>query len=94
MRQGLRVVRQPAGNARFRTRAGNIATVEPVDPWWAAVREARWPPPGTPMRVGIQANGSEPRGDRINGLVFIGRDLHRAAIELAFPACRFAPSAA
>lgn len=70
------------------SRAGNTATVEPVGQWWASVPKTRWPAPGTPMHEGIQANWQEPYGDRINEVVFIGRDVDRATVERAFRACR------
>ncbi|MES2950319.1 MAG: GTP-binding protein [Pseudomonadota bacterium] len=63
------------------SRAGNVATYEPVGQWWAAVPRARWPAQGTPQRSGIEKNWKEPYGDRINEVVFIGTQLDRAAIE-------------
>jgi len=73
------------------SRAGNTAVVEPVGHWWASVPKARWPAAGTPMHAGILAHWQEPYGDRINEVVFIGRDMDRKAIEQAFDACRLGP---
>jgi G3E family GTPase len=70
------------------SRAGNTATLEPVGQWWAAADPELWPPEGDPQRAAIEANWEAPWGDRINELVFIGRDMDRAAIEKAFDACR------
>jgi G3E family GTPase len=66
------------------SRAGNVATHEPVGQWWASVPRARWPAKGTPARSGIEHNWREPYGDRINEVVFIGTQMDRAAIEQAW----------
>jgi len=66
------------------SRAGNVATHEPVGQWWAAVPRERWPAKGSPERMGIENNWKEPYGDRINEVVFIGQNLDRAAIEQAW----------
>ena len=68
------------------SRAGNVATHEPVGQWWAAVPRERWPAQGTPQRAGIQSNWKEPYGDRINEVVFIGTTMDRAVIEQAWKA--------
>ena len=69
------------------SRAGRIASVEPVGQWWAASDRANWPPVGDPDRDGIDAAWVEPYGDRQNELVFIGSDMDRAALEAAFRHC-------
>ncbi|VVD67113.1 GTP-binding protein [Pandoraea terrigena] len=69
------------------SRAGNTATLEPMGQWWAAVGPDVWPPEGDPQRGAIEANWEAPWGDRINEVVFIGRDMDRDAIEKAFGAC-------
>ncbi|KQQ32387.1 hypothetical protein ASF61_15215 [Duganella sp. Leaf126] len=69
------------------SRAGRIASVEPVGQWWAASDRADWPPVGDADRAGIEAAWVEPFGDRQNELVFIGADLDRAALEAAFRRC-------
>ncbi|EON11118.1 GTP-binding protein [Pandoraea sp. SD6-2] len=69
------------------SRAGNTATLEPVGHWWAAADEDQWPPEGDPQRAVIEANWEAPWGDRINEVVFIGRDMDRDAVERAFHAC-------
>lgn len=66
------------------SRAGNVATQEPVGQWWAAVPRSRWPEAGSPERQGIDRNWKEPFGDRINEVVFIGQNMDRTAIELAW----------
>jgi G3E family GTPase len=68
------------------SRAGNVATHEPVGQWWAAAPRERWPAKGTPARVGIEKNWKEPYGDRINEVVFIGIHMDRPAIEQAWKA--------
>ena len=68
------------------SRAGNVATHEPVGQWWAAVPSERWPAKGTPQRLGIDKAWKEPYGDRINEVVFIGRAMDRSAIEQAWKA--------
>ena len=68
------------------SRAGNVATHEPMGQWWAAVPQGRWPAKGTPQRDGIEKNWKEPYGDRINEVVFIGTTMDRAAIEQAWKA--------
>ncbi|OFA06747.1 GTP-binding protein [Duganella sp. HH101] len=69
------------------SRAGKIASVEPVGQWWAASGKENWPPEGDPDRLAIEAVWAEPYGDRLNELVFIGRHMEAAAIEAAFDAC-------
>jgi G3E family GTPase len=68
------------------SRAGNTATHEPVGRWWAAAPRERWPARGTPERQSIDARWKEPYGDRLNEVVFIGRNMDRAAIEVAWRA--------
>jgi G3E family GTPase len=68
------------------SRAGNVATHEPMGQWWASVPQVRWPDKGTPQRAGIEKNWKEPYGDRINEVVFIGTTMDRAAIEQAWKA--------
>ena len=68
------------------SRAGNTATHEPVGRWWASAPRDRWPPRGSPQRLAIEARWKEPWGDRLNEVVFIGRNLDRAAIEQAWKA--------
>ncbi|MQA37242.1 GTP-binding protein [Rugamonas aquatica] len=69
------------------SRAGKIASVEPVGQWWAASGKENWPPKGDPDRQAIDAVWAEPYGDRLNELVFIGRHMEAGAIEAAFDAC-------
>jgi G3E family GTPase len=68
------------------SRAGNTATQEPVGRWWASAPRERWPSKGSPQRVAIEQRWKEPWGDRLNEVVFIGRNMDRAAIELAWKA--------
>lgn len=68
------------------SRAGNVATHEPVGRWWAAASRERWPAPGTPQREAIDSRWQEPWGDRLNEVVFIGRGMDRAGIEQAWQA--------
>lgn len=68
------------------SRAGRVATHEAMGRWWAAAPRERWPAPGTPERAGIEKNWREPHGDRLNEVVFIGRELDRPAIEAAWKA--------
>ncbi|GLS14866.1 MULTISPECIES: GTP-binding protein [Hydrogenophaga] len=68
------------------SRAGNTATHEPVGRWWASAPRDHWPPKGSPQRGAIEARWQEPWGDRLNEVVFIGRNLDRAAIEQAWRA--------
>jgi G3E family GTPase len=63
------------------SRAGNVATHEPMGQWWAAVPRERWPVKGSPERAGIEKNWKEPYGDRINEVVFIGQNMDRIAVE-------------
>jgi G3E family GTPase len=74
------------------SRAGRIASVEPVGQWWAAADAARWPQPDDPYRREIEEQWQEPYGDRINEIVFIGRRMDRAAIEAAFRHCVLTPA--
>ena len=68
------------------SRAGNVATHEPVGRWWAAASRERWPAQGTPQREAIDSRWREPWGDRLNEVVFIGRGMDRAGIEQAWQA--------
>ncbi|UDF36364.1 UNVERIFIED_ORG: GTP-binding protein [Shinella sp. XGS7] len=73
------------------SRAGQMATHEPLGRWWAAVPRERWPAPGTPERAGLERNWREPYGDRMNEMVFIGRALDRPAIEAAWRRLHLSP---
>ena len=42
------------------SRAGNTATHEPVERWWAAVPSERWPAKGSPQRLCIESHEKEP----------------------------------
>jgi G3E family GTPase len=68
------------------SRAGNTATHEPVGRWWAAAPVSQWPAAGTLERRSIDARWKAPHGDRLNEVVFIGRNLDRAAIGHAWQA--------
>lgn len=68
------------------SRAGNTATHEPVGRWWASAPRERWPSKGSPQRLAIEKRWKEPWGDRLNEVVFIGRNMDRAAIEQAWKA--------
>ena len=70
------------------SRAGNKATIEPVGQWWAAAPKDRLPAPNTAERKAIDARWTEPFGDRMNELVFIGHKMDRSLIEDAFKKCR------
>jgi G3E family GTPase len=69
------------------SRAGKVASAEPVGHWWAASDRGNWPAEGHADRREIEAIWQEPYGDRVNELVFIGQAMDRAAIERAFHAC-------
>lgn len=66
------------------SRAGNVATHEPIGQWWAAAPRERWPAPGTQERQALDSQWKHPYGDRINEVVFIGQHMDRAAIEEAW----------
>jgi G3E family GTPase len=68
------------------SRTGNTATHEPVGRWWAAAPRSRWPAPDTPERQNINSRWKEPYGDRLNEVVFIGRNMNQAVIEEAWQA--------
>jgi len=74
------------------SRAGKIASVEPVGQWWAARPRAQWPQLDADDLAAIDATWQEPYGDRINEVVFIGRGIDRAAIEAAFLHCALTPA--
>jgi G3E family GTPase len=70
------------------SRAANHATLEPVGRWWAAVPRSRWPSAGSEQRTAVDALWTEPHGDRLNELVFIGRNMDRQQIEAAWKRCQ------
>jgi G3E family GTPase len=70
------------------SRAGNMATHEPMGQWWASVPRDRWPAQGTAARAGIEKNWKEPYGDRISEVVFIGANMDRAAVEKTWKAAQ------
>jgi G3E family GTPase len=74
------------------SRCGNIATVEPVGRWWAAVPKEHWPATGSNERNSIEQAWRLPYGDRINEVVFISRfpdrDRDRKVIEQTFAECQ------
>ena len=79
--------------------AGAVAHVGAMGFWWAAVPRRRWPEEEV-FRERLHAVWSETWGDRRQELVFIGRDMDRAAITSALEAClvgteetRFEPEA-
>jgi G3E family GTPase len=53
------------------SRCGNVATVEPVGRWWAAVPREHWPAKGSAERDSIEQAWRTPYGDRVNEVVFI-----------------------
>lgn len=73
------------------SRAGNTATHDPVGRWWAAVPRERWPFRDDPQRQAIEALWTEPYGDRINEVVFIGQDLDRETLTAAWQDCHLHP---
>lgn len=74
------------------SRCGNIATVEPVGRWWAAVPRERWPAEGSEARASIEESLRQPYGDRINEVVFIGCDMDRELVEKTFAQCQLQPA--
>ena len=68
------------------SRAGNVATNEPVGQWWAAAPKSRWPEAGTAQRKAIDDRWKELYGDRLNEVVFIGTNMDRSLIEKAWKA--------
>ena len=66
------------------SRSGSIATHEPMGQWWANVSKSRWPDKGSSERAHIDSQWKEPFGDRICECVFIGKNMNREAIELAW----------
>ena len=60
--------------------AGRITEIGPAGIWWAAVKRSEWPE-DPEERAEIKANWVKPWGDRQQELVFIGRNMDRAAIE-------------
>jgi len=66
------------------SRAGRMATHEPVGQWWANAPRDRWPPQGTGARRAIDERWQEPWGDRLNEVVFIGTGLKRQQVEEAW----------
>ncbi|GJE26684.1 zinc metallochaperone GTPase ZigA [Methylobacterium organophilum] len=72
--------------------AGAVARVGAMGFWWAAVPKARWPEEGI-FREKLHSVWSEVWGDRRQELVFIGRDMDRAAITAALEACLVGPVA-
>ncbi|MFY9290891.1 MAG: zinc metallochaperone GTPase ZigA [Methylorubrum rhodinum] len=79
--------------------AGAVAHVGAMGFWWAAVPRRRWPEEEV-FRERLHSVWSETWGDRRQELVFIGRDMDRAAIQAALDAClvgaeeaRFEPEA-
>ena len=75
--------RRIAQTERARTKpsqAGRITEIGPAGIWWAAVKRSEWPE-DPEERAEIKANWVKPWGDRQQELVFIGRNMDRAAIE-------------
>lgn len=66
--------------------AGAVARVSAMGFWWAAVPRRRWPE-ADEFRTRLDGVWSEVWGDRRQELVFIGRDMDRAAITAALDAC-------
>lgn len=66
------------------SRAGRMSTHEPVGQWWANAPRSRWPALGTEARRALDKTWTEPWGDRINEVVFIGAGVEREQIEAAW----------
>jgi G3E family GTPase len=66
--------------------AGRVCHFEPVGRWWAAAPKTRWPQDAE-ARASIQANWTEPYGDRHQEIVLIGQQLDRAALAAALDRC-------
>ena len=66
------------------SRAGNVATHEPVGQRWSAAARERWPAAGSDQRKAILQRWKEPCGDCLNEVVFIGCNMDRAGMELAW----------
>jgi G3E family GTPase len=66
--------------------AGRVCHFEPVGRWWAAAPKSRWPQDAE-ARDAIQANWTEPYGDRHQEIVLIGQQLDRAALAAALDRC-------
>jgi G3E family GTPase len=60
--------------------AGRITELGPGGIWWAAVDKSQWPE-DPEERAEIKSGWVKPWGDRRQELVFIGRNMDRAAIE-------------
>ena len=71
--------------------AGAVAHVGAMGFWWAAVPRGRWPEE-TVFRERLHSVWTEVWGDRRQELVFIGRDMDRAAITAALDACLAGPA--
>ena len=74
------------------SRAGKIATVEPVGHWWASKPAASWDNLDAEERAAITAEWEEPYGDRLNEVVFIGDAIAIQAVRAAFLACVLTPA--
>jgi len=68
------------------SQAGGACRIEPSGYWWAATPENEWPEDDT-LREEIRANWSEPYGDRMQQLVYIGIDLDQQKIRAALDRC-------
>ncbi|GAB6844997.1 G3E family GTPase [Methylorubrum rhodinum] len=73
--------------------AGAVAHVGAMGFWWAAVPRRRWPEEEV-FRERLHSVWSDNWGDRRQELVFIGRDMDRAAIQAALDACLVGAEAA
>ena len=66
--------------------AGSLSSVKPLGTWWASVPQDRWPQ-HEGVREYIEANWSEPWGDRRQELVFIGADIDWPALKASLDSC-------
>lgn len=66
--------------------AGRNFELYPAARWWATAKRYEWPDSDEARRT-IEANWSEPWGDRRQELVIIGQNLDRAKCEAALNAC-------
>ncbi len=79
------IATQPAIACQW-SQAGGFLHYGPAGYWGAAVPRNQWPEDEETLRE-IEENWAEPWGDRRQEIVFIGRDLDRAAIEEQLNAC-------
>ncbi|XVJ52353.1 MAG: GTP-binding protein [Vampirovibrio sp.] len=73
------------------SQAGSLLQVTPASPWLCCLPDEQWEPEEGMSRDDVRATWHPSWGDRMQELVFIGRDMNESALVSALDACLMTP---